>query len=176
MAVSNSCTRSLQARQWAECAKFTSNPFSSSITQFEQRRILHGKTSSIIGAAVGRVEGADKVSGQAIYGADVHFADTLWGKILRSPYPHARIIRHRYVQSVASAGRESDRHRQRRAGALSGQKHSRHSGSCAGTKCVTSATRSRRWRRRAETRQKRRSISSTSNTKSCRRSSTCSKR
>jgi CO/xanthine dehydrogenase Mo-binding subunit len=49
------------------------------------------KTSPIIGANVGRVEGADKVSGQAIYGADVHFADALWGKILRSPYPHARI-------------------------------------------------------------------------------------
>ncbi|HET7005860.1 MAG TPA: xanthine dehydrogenase family protein molybdopterin-binding subunit [Candidatus Binatia bacterium] len=48
-------------------------------------------SSSIIGAAVGRVEGADKVSGAAIYGADVHFADALWGKILRSPYPHARI-------------------------------------------------------------------------------------
>ena len=49
------------------------------------------KTSPIIGAAVGRVEGADKVSGQAIYGADVHLPGTLWGKILRSPYPHARI-------------------------------------------------------------------------------------
>jgi CO/xanthine dehydrogenase Mo-binding subunit len=49
------------------------------------------KYSAIIGAAVGRVEGADKVSGTAIYGADVHFADALWGKILRSPYPHARI-------------------------------------------------------------------------------------
>lgn len=49
------------------------------------------KESSIIGAAVGRVEGADKVGGTAIYGADVHFPGTLWGKILRSPYPHARI-------------------------------------------------------------------------------------
>jgi len=47
--------------------------------------------SSIIGAAVRRVEGAAKVNGTAIYGADVHFADALWGKILRSPYPHARI-------------------------------------------------------------------------------------
>jgi CO/xanthine dehydrogenase Mo-binding subunit len=47
--------------------------------------------SSIIGAPVGRVEGVDKVSGQATYGADVHFKDALWGKILRSPYPHARI-------------------------------------------------------------------------------------
>ena len=49
------------------------------------------KPSSIIGAPVWRVEGAEKVSGQAIYGADVHFPNTLWGKILRSPYPHARI-------------------------------------------------------------------------------------
>jgi CO/xanthine dehydrogenase Mo-binding subunit len=49
------------------------------------------KPASVIGAAVGRVEGADKVSGQATYGADVHFPDALWGKILRSPYPHARI-------------------------------------------------------------------------------------
>jgi CO/xanthine dehydrogenase Mo-binding subunit len=49
------------------------------------------KPSSIIGAAVGRVEGTNKVNGTAIYGADVHFADALWGKILRSPYPHARI-------------------------------------------------------------------------------------
>jgi len=50
------------------------------------------KIQSIIGAPVGRVEGEDKVSGRAIYGADVHFPGTLWGKILRSPYPHARIV------------------------------------------------------------------------------------
>ena len=49
------------------------------------------KTSSMIGANVGRVEGTEKVNGSAVYGADVHFADTLWGKILRSPYPHAHI-------------------------------------------------------------------------------------
>src|ERR1044072_446501 len=49
------------------------------------------KPASIIGASVGRVEGADKASGRATYGADVHFADALWRKILRSPYPHARI-------------------------------------------------------------------------------------
>lgn len=50
------------------------------------------KSSSIIGAPVWRVEGAEKVSGQAAYGADVHFAGTLWGKILRSPHPHAHIV------------------------------------------------------------------------------------
>jgi CO/xanthine dehydrogenase Mo-binding subunit len=51
------------------------------------------KAQSMIGAGVGRVEGAEKVSGQAQYAADVHFPDALWGKILRSPYPHARIVR-----------------------------------------------------------------------------------
>src|SRR5918992_3225500 len=55
---------------------------------------LHmANTSSIIGAPVWRVEGTDKVSGRATYGADVHFTGTLWGKILRSSYPHARILR-----------------------------------------------------------------------------------
>lgn len=49
--------------------------------------------ATIIGAPVGRVEGATKVNGQAAYGADVHFPGTLWGKILRSPYAHARIVR-----------------------------------------------------------------------------------
>jgi len=50
------------------------------------------KPQSIIGAGVGRVEGAEKVSGQAVYAADVPFPDALWGKILRSPYTHARIV------------------------------------------------------------------------------------
>jgi len=51
------------------------------------------KVQSIIGAPVGRVEGAEKVSGAALYAADVTMPDALWGKILRSPYPHARILR-----------------------------------------------------------------------------------
>src|SRR5437879_2265628 len=50
------------------------------------------RAQSIIGAGVGRVEGAEKVSGQAVYAADVHLPDALWGKILRTPYPHARIV------------------------------------------------------------------------------------
>ncbi|MGH7832992.1 MAG: xanthine dehydrogenase family protein molybdopterin-binding subunit, partial [Candidatus Binatia bacterium] len=50
------------------------------------------KSRSIIGAGVGRVEGAEKVSGSALYAADVPMPGALWGKILRSPYPHARIV------------------------------------------------------------------------------------
>jgi CO/xanthine dehydrogenase Mo-binding subunit len=45
----------------------------------------------IVGTAVPRIEGSDKVSGRTLYAADVHPAGTLWAKILRSPHPHARI-------------------------------------------------------------------------------------
>src|SRR5712692_3307341 len=47
----------------------------------------------IVGAAVPRADGADKVSGRTLYAADVKLPGLLWGKILRSPYPHARIRR-----------------------------------------------------------------------------------
>src|SRR5688572_5017769 len=48
---------------------------------------------SIIGRPIGRVEGSDKVTGQARYSADVRLPGTLWGAVLRSPLPHARIVR-----------------------------------------------------------------------------------
>ncbi len=47
----------------------------------------------VVGAAVPRAEGADKVSGRTIYAADVDLPGLLWAKILRCPYPHARIRR-----------------------------------------------------------------------------------
>jgi CO/xanthine dehydrogenase Mo-binding subunit len=46
----------------------------------------------IIGQPVPRVEGAEKVSGAWLYAADHYRPGTLWGKVLRSPYPHARIL------------------------------------------------------------------------------------
>jgi carbon-monoxide dehydrogenase large subunit len=48
---------------------------------------------TLVGAPVPRVEGPDKVTGQTRYAADVNLPGLLWGKILRSPYPHARIRR-----------------------------------------------------------------------------------
>ncbi len=49
-------------------------------------------TRNLIGAPVTRAEGPDKVSGHAQYAADVQLPGMLWAKVLRSPYPHARII------------------------------------------------------------------------------------
>lgn len=46
-----------------------------------------------VGKASSRVDGADKVSGKALYTADRVFAEMAWGKVLRSPVPHARITR-----------------------------------------------------------------------------------
>jgi CO/xanthine dehydrogenase Mo-binding subunit len=47
----------------------------------------------VVGAPIPRIEGKDKVSGRTIYAADVNLPRLLWAKILRSPYPHARIQR-----------------------------------------------------------------------------------
>jgi CO/xanthine dehydrogenase Mo-binding subunit len=47
----------------------------------------------VVGSAVPRAEGAAKVMGRTLYAADVTLPGTLWGKILRSPHPHARIRR-----------------------------------------------------------------------------------
>lgn len=52
-----------------------------------------GATFLIIGKPVGQIEGVAKVTGRARYTADVHLPGTLWGKLLRSSYPHARILR-----------------------------------------------------------------------------------
>ena len=46
-----------------------------------------------IGTSVLRVDGYDKVSGNRRYSSDVLLPGTLWGKSLRSPHPHARILR-----------------------------------------------------------------------------------
>lgn len=46
----------------------------------------------VIGQPATRADGPEKVTGKAHYTADVMLPDTLWGKALRSPFPHARII------------------------------------------------------------------------------------
>ncbi len=47
----------------------------------------------IVGQPVGKLEGLGKVSGQARYSGDVTLPGLVWGKALRSPLPHARILR-----------------------------------------------------------------------------------
>src|SRR5262245_13606231 len=47
---------------------------------------------SAIGQPAPQEEGPEKVSGQALYAADLLLPGMLWGKVLRSPYPHANIV------------------------------------------------------------------------------------
>ena len=45
-----------------------------------------------IGTAYPKIDGIDKVTGRARFGADIHLPGMLHGKILRSPHAHARIL------------------------------------------------------------------------------------
>ena len=47
----------------------------------------------VVGHDVQRIDGLEKVTGAAQYIADIRLPHMLEGKILRSPYPHARIVR-----------------------------------------------------------------------------------
>src|SRR3989337_243498 len=49
-------------------------------------------TYSVVGRLVTRQEGPDKVLGKFLYSADIALPGMLWEKVLRSPYPHARIV------------------------------------------------------------------------------------
>jgi len=51
------------------------------------------KEYSVVGKPLPRVDGKVKVTGEAQYAGDVKLPNMLHGKILRSPYPHAKIIR-----------------------------------------------------------------------------------
>jgi len=47
---------------------------------------------SVVGKSVPRVDARAKVTGEALFTADIALPRMLVGKILRSPYPHARIL------------------------------------------------------------------------------------
>ena len=50
------------------------------------------KTPTVVGTRVKRLDGPDKVSGRAKYTFDVTRPGMLYGRIVRSPYPHARVV------------------------------------------------------------------------------------
>ena len=63
-------------------------------TTYESNVILgNGKKYDVIGTRPIRHDGADKVTGRAAYGADIHPTGLLHAKVLRSPHAHAKIKR-----------------------------------------------------------------------------------
>jgi len=58
----------------------------------------------VIGKRPVRHDGVDKVTGRAVYGADVQLPGMLYGKVLRSPHAHARIKSIRTDKALALEG------------------------------------------------------------------------
>ena len=66
----------------------------------------------VIGTRPIRPDGADKVTGRAIYGGDMHLTGMLHGKVLRSPHAHARIKSIDTSEGGGAARRQGRGHRQ----------------------------------------------------------------
>ena len=60
-------------------------------TEYEPNMVLSTKEYNVVGTRPIRPDGADKVTGRAVYGADFDASGLLHGYILRSPHAHARI-------------------------------------------------------------------------------------
>ena len=58
---------------------------------YEPNVVLATQKYDVVGTRPIRHDGADKVTGRALYGADFDAAGLLHGKVLRSPHAHARI-------------------------------------------------------------------------------------
>ena len=56
---------------------------------------------SVIGTRPVRPDGVEKVTGKAQYGADIRLTGMLFGRVLRSPHAHARIL------SIDTSGAEA---------------------------------------------------------------------
>lgn len=60
-------------------------------TEYESNVVLSNTEFNVVGTRPIRHDGADKVTGRALYGADVQPSGLIHGKVLRSPHAHARI-------------------------------------------------------------------------------------
>ena len=61
-------------------------------------------SSKLIGQATTRIDARERVSGKATYSGDVQLPGMLYAKVLRSPHPHARILKIDASQALAMPG------------------------------------------------------------------------
>ena len=59
---------------------------------FQENTVLSKVSFDVVGSRPIRHDGSDKVTGLARYGADIYPTNYIHGKVLRSPYAHAKII------------------------------------------------------------------------------------
>ena len=50
------------------------------------------KELKIVGKRHPKIDGWERVSGKATYASDIYLPGMLYGKILRSPHPHAKVV------------------------------------------------------------------------------------
>jgi len=62
------------------------------------------RTRGTVGESARRVDGVPKVNGAFAYGSDLWHDRMLWGATLRSPHPHAMILRIDLAEAIASPG------------------------------------------------------------------------
>jgi len=53
---------------------------------------MEKRTFSTVGQVTRRKDGISKVTGKEIYSSDVSLPNMLYARVLRSPYPHAKIV------------------------------------------------------------------------------------
>jgi len=58
---------------------------------YQPNIVLSTQEYNVVGKRPIRPDGADKVTGKALYGADINLPGLLHGRVLRSPHAHARI-------------------------------------------------------------------------------------
>ncbi|MCX6349384.1 MAG: hypothetical protein NTV79_07785, partial [Candidatus Aureabacteria bacterium] len=54
---------------------------------------LDARNFRYIGKRTPRIDARDKVTGATKYSTDLYFKDMLWARVLRSPHPHAKILK-----------------------------------------------------------------------------------
>jgi CO/xanthine dehydrogenase Mo-binding subunit len=59
---------------------------------------------TVVGRRIPRVDAFSKVTGEAIYSGDVLLPNMLHGKILRCPYPHAKLLKLDITKAKAVPG------------------------------------------------------------------------
>ena len=115
---------------------------------------------SVVGKRVPNVDGWEKVTGSGKYTVDMVLPNMLYGKILRSPHPHARIMgidTHRAEAlpgvKIVLTGKDTLGGRTESGGVIVTCATRRYS---AGRRSAMWATRWRRWQRRRKRSPKRR--------------------
>ena len=71
------------------------------------------KEFKVIGKRVERVDAFERLTGEAKYAADIYLPGMLYVKILRSPHPHAKVVRIDASRAAGTSGGEGHSHGRR---------------------------------------------------------------